>query len=69
MNEFGRSGSRVQGGERAFNVRDATSYLEHVQLSGSLPFPVEDTGEISPRDFQEAISFIANGNTQDVSDV
>ena len=68
VNEFGYSGPRFQGTTRAFNVRNAASYQGHIMLSGLLPFPMNETGEIYPQVIQDAISFIAHTNTQNVLD-
>ena len=56
--EWGYTGTRYQGPNRAFSLRGASSYEEHINQSSDLPFPTETGHHISPSDLQEAISFI-----------
>ena len=48
VNRFGYPGSRFRGNERAFNIREAASCQDHIQLSGQMPFPMGE-GETLPR--------------------
>ena len=57
-NEWGYTGSRYQGPNRAFPLQGASSYEEHIQRSNVLPSPVETGHRIIPDDLQEAVSFI-----------
>ena len=68
VNKFGYPGSRFQGNKRAFNIREAASYEDHIQLSGHIPPPIGEGAGNSPEDIQEAISFIAHRNTQEILD-
>ena len=67
-NRFGYSGSRFQGNGRAFNIREAASYGNRIQLSGQLPFPMDEGGGNFPEDIQEAISFMTHRSTQEISE-
>ena len=57
-NEWGYTGSRPQGPNRAFSIVDAKSYEEHIELSGKLPFPVGNGEHAPPEDVREAARFI-----------
>ena len=66
VNRFGFSGSRSQGNKKAFNIREAVSYQDRIHLSGQMPFPMDEGAVNFPGDIQEAISFIAHRNTQEI---
>ena len=41
-------------------------YQDHIQLSGQMPFPMDEGAANFPEDIQEAIPFIAHRNTQEI---
>ena len=49
-NEWGYTGSRYQGPNRAFSGEDAESYQGPVACSGELPLLMEDGFDVSPLD-------------------
>ena len=59
-NEWGYTGARYQGPNRAFSLQGASSYEEHIEQSAEMPVPMETGLHILPGDVQEAISFIAH---------
>ena len=58
--EWGYAGSRYQGPNRAFSLQGASSYEEHIQQSGEMPFLTETGFRTPPGDLQEGIRFIAH---------
>ena len=66
VNRFGSSGLRFQGNERAFNIREAASYQDHVQLSGQMPSPMDEGADNLPEDIQGAILFVAHRSTRGI---
>ena len=59
-NEWGYTGTRYQGPNRALSLQGASSYEGHIEPSAGMPFPIETGYHILPEDVQEAISFIAH---------
>ena len=59
-NEWGYTGTRYQGPNRAFSLQGASSYEEHIEQSAEMPFPMETGFHILPEDVQEAISYVSH---------
>ena len=64
--EWGYTGSRVQGPSRAFSTTGAKPCEEHVALPRQLPFPTGNGHHVLPMDARAAVRFITERGPGDI---